>query len=393
MVRVALALLACLVLAGCTRPAPTPHVTVEPLASGDWRATWHAQAPVEALRFVRAAGYLREREWRVLTPGYAFGRDGDAQTLVLAPGAAAADTIVVEFPRNTDTLERDYELFNTFTDGSVALFAGHFAVKVNGDATIDRVRVTAPPGQHAIGQDYVYVGTLKPVIHEHMITILDPGLPRWLARTLLDYTPRVLEVYADRTGHALPGKPLVLFSYDPSAHRRDVNGSRIGGQLQLRALGDGWVEDDPYAVRAALHLIAHEAAHLWNGYVSDAAANTAPWMHEGAADAFADAALVELGIVDERQLDAIRTDSLNDCLAGRRTHYTCGRMAAWWTERATGDLFAFWGALLERARANGDGYDADDYFAVLAERGATPGSVEALRDFVNSLPDNDWRVE
>lgn len=371
----------CVAVAACTAPAPAPRVEVERLASGDWRATWRAAEPVDTLRFVRRAGFLREREWRVVTPGYAFGREGDAQVLALAPDATAVDTVTVEFPQNTDFIERDYELFNTFTDGSVALFAGHFAAVVNGGATIDRVAVTAPPGQRALGDDYVYVGTIEPVEHERLVAIVDPGLPEWLAQSLVHYTPRVLDLYTTRTGHALADKPVVLFSFDPAAGGRSFNGGVVGTQLQLRVLGDGWRDDDPWAVRTALRLIAHEAAHLWNGHLARSDDDAPPWMHEGAAEAFADTALVALGIADDAALAEARTRALNDCIGGQRIPYACGQLAAWWTALAGGDLFAFWGDLIDGARATDGRYDEDDYFDALAARGASAATIAALRAF------------
>ena len=371
-------------LAACTAPVELPHVVVEPLASGDWRATWHAGVPVESMRFARAAGFLRERDWRVVTPGYAFARDGDAQALVLADDAAAVDTVVIEFPRTTDFIPRDYELFNTFTDGSVAVFSGHFAATVNGASELDRVTVRAPDGQHAIGESYVYVGTLTPVQYERFDAILDPGLPPWLAATVQDFLPRLLDVYAERTGHELADRPVVLFSHDPASASTDFNGGVIGGQVQLRVSGD-WGRDDPWAMRAALELIAHEVAHLWNGHLVEPARDASPWLHEGGADAFADEALAAIGVMDAAALAAARELALNECLERRRSAYSCGQVAAWWSGAVDGDLFALWGALIERATTHGGRYDESDWFDVMAARGAVPTQLDALRAFTQRL--------
>ena len=377
-------LLAALFAVACARDDATPRVLVEPVASGDWRATWDAGTPVESLRFVRAAGFLREREWRVVTPDYAFRRDGDAQVLALNAGGTAADRIVIEFPRNTDPIERDYELFNTFTDGSVALFLGHFAATLNAAAMIDRVTVVPPAGQRVVGGDYAYVGTIDPVEHERLTAIVDPGLPPWLASSLTHYTPQLFDFYAARTGRALAEKPVVLLSFEPDAPGRSVTGGVVGNQVQLRVVGDGWRADDPWAVRAALRLLAHEAAHLWNG---NDALDAPAWMHEGGAEAFADEALHALGIFDDADLRAAYATALAACADGVRRAYTCGEAAAWGTDLAVRaaqpgvDLFSFWGALVARAANEGGYYGPDDYFEGVAAFGVPVAAVTALRRF------------
>lgn len=387
------ALVAILLVTACTPPAESPRVFVEPLASGEWRATWQAGVPIDSLRFSSAAGYLREREWRVVTPGYSFSRDGDAQTLVRADGATAARTVTAEFPRNTDFIARDYELFNTFTDGSVALFAGHFVADVNDAMTLDRVSVRAPAGQVAVGESYVYVGGIEPVEHEDFVAVLDPGLPPWLTATVATYLPRILDVYADRTGRELAEKPVVLFSHDPASASSEFNGGVVGSQIQLRVSGD-WGRDDPWAMRTALRMIAHEAAHLWNGNLVEPARDASPWLHEGAAEAFADEALVATRVMDETALHSARERAVNECLAGRRTVYSCGQVAGWWSTLADGedDTFLLWGALIERVGANGGRYDEGDWFELLAARGVGPDTIDALRAFTSATGAPDAAV-
>src|SRR5690606_23894906 len=104
----------------------------------------------------------------------------------------------------------------------------------------------------------------------------------------------------------------------------------------------------------------------------------------GGAEAFADEALVAIGLSDRDALLAAHERAVNECLGGGRFHYSCGEVAAWWSGLAAGDLFVFWGELIARARANGGRYDERDYFGALADAGAPPATVAALQDFLSA---------
>src|SRR5690348_9081805 len=101
-------------------------ITIERVAPKKWRATYALTQPVTSLRFERPAGFFRERVWTVVTPGYRLNRQGEWQTLALDPNATAQKEIVFEFPEFTDPLPKEYELFQAFTDGGLAIYTGHF---------------------------------------------------------------------------------------------------------------------------------------------------------------------------------------------------------------------------------------------------------------------------
>ena len=378
-------------VAGCGGEPPSPGVLVERLPDGDWRATWQAAEPIRLLRFERPAYWLREREWRVVTPGYAFSRDADDQVLRLRAGARAADTVSVEFPVNTAFLPRDYELFHVFSDGSAALYTGHFIAAVNErPARLANVTVA---GAHTLADAHpgtdgtvAYVGGIDAVEHDRVIALIDPGLPRWLATTLAQRLPELFAFFAARTGHALETRPVVLFSFVPGAGD-DITGGVVGNAVLLRASGDRWREDDPWAVRTALRLIAHEAAHLWNSGLASFRAGAPPWLHEGGAEAFADEALHGLGVLDDAGLRTAYSRALAECADGARREYSCGEVAAWWTDLAVraarpgADLFAVWGALAARAGAGDGYYGPDEYFAALAAFGVPDAAAASLRRF------------
>src|ERR1041384_5675901 len=105
--------------------SPTlPFISLQEEPDGEhWRATWHLQQPARELRFEREGTPFRSSVFEVLSTGFKFARDGDAEVL-RTEGAAVSD-ITVRFPEYTRLLEKDYEFFQKFTDGSVAIYTGH----------------------------------------------------------------------------------------------------------------------------------------------------------------------------------------------------------------------------------------------------------------------------
>ncbi len=91
---------------------------------GWWRATYLLDSPAGELRFQRPARFFREEVWEVATPGWRLERRGEHQRLV-ADADVAASRVTVEFPVHTDHLVKEYEYFQKFTDGSLAVSTGH----------------------------------------------------------------------------------------------------------------------------------------------------------------------------------------------------------------------------------------------------------------------------
>jgi len=103
------------------------------------------------LRFQRPAGFYREEVWEVATPGWRLERRGEYQLLV-ADADGAASQVVVEFPEHTEQLDKAYELFGKFTDGSVAIYTGHLYVTAEEDATdtLRRIELVPRDGEHLV---------------------------------------------------------------------------------------------------------------------------------------------------------------------------------------------------------------------------------------------------
>ena len=394
-------------------------ITIIPHANdGRWTAVYRLAEPVERVDFARSGPYARLPKWRVETPGYSLIHDDKGEAIVKAPGAKARKTIEVSFPVDTFVPVKDYQLFDRFSDGSLALYTGHF--NLAGRKTT--FELAPRRGEHLLvggklfthrtkwtddGQGegtFVYYGKVKPVETPYMVAILDPGAPKWLDRKLDSALPQLFADYARLTGITLAQRPTVLFSFEKARdpHSTTWKGGTLDGLIQLHVEAAADAAEDHDLLERFVKFIAHESAHLWNGQMFHAPEANESWMHEGGADAFAWRAVRRAGILDDAGLNARLTSDLNECLTSLGTHalddveakgnfgpvYTCGATLAWLTEAATGDLHAFWKALFAAAEKNRRHYDEELYLSMLKQGERVPGTAAFIDDFVHrDMPD------
>jgi hypothetical protein len=242
-----------------------------------------------------------------------------------------------------------------------------------------------------------------------MIGIFDPGLPEWLATASRDLIPRIFDFYAEMTGIPLDSKPAVFFSFeDVEISGISSGGGTLPGVIQMHAKGSNWRTAEPQSADGIYYVVAHEAAHLWNGEMVHFENESESWMHEGGADAFTFLALRHLGMLDEQGLIQRFSDSLNECLLGLegsvlnhsvdrgqfRNYYTCGAVLALWTEAALSQvdanwsIFDFWPELIESSRAKDGKYDQNLYFTILEKMGASKSSLQAMKRFTGEPIDD-----
>jgi hypothetical protein len=386
---------------------------------GRWTAIYRLSAPAERLDFARNGPYTRLPKWRVETKGYSLVQDGKREAIVKSPGAKAQKTITLSFPVDTVVPVKDYQLFDPFSDGGLALYTGHFNLKGSKSTTFELV---PRRGEHLLvggkvftrrtrwtddgrGEGtFVYYGKVKPVETPYMVGILDPGAPKWLDQKLDATLPQLFADYARLTGVTLAQRPTVLFSFEKARdpHSTMWKGGTLDGliQLHVEAAADG--AEDRGVLEHFVKFIAHESAHLWNGQMFHNPESSQSWMHEGGADAFAWRAVRRAGILDDAGLESRLTADLNDCLSSIGSQalddvekkgdfgpaYSCGATLAWLTEAATGDLHAFWKALFSASEEHGRRYDESLYLSVLKQQERVPGTATFIDDFVHhDMPD------
>jgi hypothetical protein len=407
--------------------APVEVRIEPPRGDGRWRAAYRFSEPVSDLDFQRGGGFRRAPGWRVETPGFVLGGGERRETIRLQPGGKPRREITLAFPVDTSHPEKDYQLFEPFSDGSLLLYTGHLNVVPAGSpedapAPPHRFVLRARKGEHLVVKGrlhrksatfrdadgegtFVYFGRLAPLETEDMSAVLDPALPAWMSRALRDGIPRLFADYTRLTGFALESRPSVLVSYRIAADPRSTSwkGGTLPGiiQMQLEAAADA--PEDRALMRRFCRFLAHEAAHLWNGQLFQSVGKNQSWMHEGGADAFAWRALRRAGLIDDTELEDGQAGDLDECLAHLgedslqaaeerkdfRAVYACGAALAWLTEAGTGrvdpssDLHTFWAALFRAAEPKGRRYDEAMYLALLRERKVAPATVSFMDDFIH----------
>lgn len=404
-----------------------------------WRVRYRLEAPADQLRFIDDFGLRRHDRWRIETRGFHLvARDGNE--FIERKDGKPFREVTARFATDTAKLDKKYPLDKRFTDGSEWLCTLHlYAAPLrrgmqNRQATF-RLRLV-PAAEESIVLDgqrhadavtwqdpqvdrgaFVYFGAIAPIETPDVIAIVDPGLPAYLEQQFDDLLPRLFAYYHERTGYALRKRPVILITYDP---KDDGNPGDSGEVLPDVIAFDFrsrkfWNSESAANRRMSFHLLAHEAAHLWNGNRFESVeGDAAPWMHEGGADAFAWAAARSFGVLDDEGLRGLVELNLNRCLnklaplgmslqdAFKRgvyeLAYSCGSVMNFVVDarlRERGGLFTYWRALFAIAEKSGDQYSVDQYFSTLAALdagSALTGSLRELWSRVGADPETTLRA-
>ena len=257
---------------------------------------------------------------------------------------------------------------------------------------------------------YAYFGMTNPVQSEHVVAVVDSGLPKWLLTQTEELLPKLFAFYSEKLGTKLNFKPVVFVSYGEEANpkAKSFGGGTLPGLVQMEVrLPRGFeVESNPDVPVRAGYLIAHESAHLWNHQMFHHEVKGGDWLHQGGADALAWRALRELKIIDEARFWKAQSQSVSKCLLGLegqpltdssrpgkfKNYYHCGATINLLAEaalRASGskdDLFSFWRRVFV-VNANGT-YDDKAFLKVLKETAGSEPTVLLVNQIVNGPTEN-----
>lgn len=409
--------------------ADPPAIEIhEPSDNGRWRAVYRLEEPVSELRFFRDDNFRRAGEWnwRIKTPGYEFSRQGRHEALVLADGATPRRQVEIEFGVDTDRLPRDYELFEPFTDGSVALYTGHFLawnrdnelisdfllVPAEGDRLLLEGRFRNGPAEWSDPEGhgtFAYFGGIQPIETDHMIAIVDPGMPEWVKVRGRRMLPAFFEFFSRELRVELAERPTVLFGFeDADIDNVRQNGGALPGLVHMSIVGRRWREAEAQMSLSLFATLAHEAAHLWNGRMARPAADRDAWLAEGGADALAWRALRQIGLMNPADYEKRHRQALADCtrrLGGRpvetvvargdfKAAYSCGSVMFLWAEYALAGghrptiVFDLWSGMIERAENDDVAYDRASFARELRGRGITDETIREMNRFLTRPMEN-----
>lgn len=398
--RIAAGLICCAWLAGALAQQPAVTIAVQPLSDARWQVDYQWDEPVAALRFLLPGAGVRQR-WAIATPGLRLEPMGRTARLVREDGAQFAGARIT-FATDTAPLNNAYEFFAPFSDGGHMLYTGYLVARPMREADN---RSSGLPGQllfelharagervvasgarsesmveyiHERGGTYAYFGKAAPLMSDASLAIVDPAAPKWVRDTVAEVLPATMAWYSDQLGVAPTNRPMLILSMDTRGDR-SVSGGVLNALVHIALRGD-WRERDDQLHARLVRLVAHESAHLWNSrIVRNSNTLAVRWLHEGSADALADAAIADLGLLPAARIRAFRDDALNDCvlelgsdsltaLSERRrfgAHYDCGSSFERIVAAHAGPV-ALWRQLIARAQAGDGRYTLDDYLAAVS---------------------------
>ncbi|QRK11578.1 hypothetical protein JQX13_16780 [Archangium violaceum] len=392
-----------------------------------WSLTYELPTPSHAVRFTRPGHGYRQSHWRVLEPaGVSIERQGDEDVLT-APEGSSLRTLRLEVSTYAVKPEKDYQVFIPYSDGSVLLYTGVLGL-TSGEAEPPPLLVflTPRPGERVVvaGQSsahevrwegspqgtYAYFGS-GPAVQDGVTAVVDPGMPRPLHEHIERLLPRLFALYTARTGTPLTFEPALFISFGPSPNPGsiDMSGGTLPGlvQLDIRLGANRLAEADPEVTTRVSELVAHEAAHLWNGELAVHEVAGGDWMHEGGAEAFALRALADLGTLPVEHVRTRLSRAVSECLSklegaplressrpGKYTnYYRCGLLISAIAEasarqaRPKADIFSLWGRLLRDVGPRGH-YDEASLYAAFASEGVSPRTLAVIRRLVDG-PNSD----
>ncbi|MFZ6745564.1 basic secretory protein-like protein [Undibacterium sp. JH2W] len=316
------------------------------IAADKWRADYTFAEPVTSLEFEKADDF-RATAWQPLTAGVRW-QDGEQTERYLS------DKPITEFSVQVSAYDKfapkHYAPNNRFSDGGAALYMGFFdgAVHQGGQGSKSRdmaltVSYSGRAGETVIPtpsyadpqkslQSYAYFGPQKPVAAGAAKLIMDPATPVWITEVLLATTSKASTYFADTYQRPLQRELILMVAvveFESSGF--SMKGGATNGQITYRLSGNGLLKDSPKARDMVKRVVTHEMAHIWQNNVSRGGiGESAPWIHEGGAEAMAMDALQNTALWTAEDVSAYQTaaiarcDKVRDQPAAYDYFYACG---------------------------------------------------------------------
>ena len=416
-------------------PADPAAVQVTVLRDGDvWTVEYRLPSDAPVWAFRRSALTIGDRrpwrpqQWTPTTPGVVFDRAGHLDVLRTVDGGPVPRRLRFRYRPASLNLEADYDPALVFTDGSVAVYSGHFDLfplaslaeaaalphdlneaaivapdaritwRSHGRVLVEGERRRNPTTVH--GGLYALFGPLRPTEGEALVAAVDPQMPGWIRDEIAGYGPRVAQVYAGRLGAGQTARPTVMAAWrGPTPGVRSMGGSVLSGLIVMSFEGQVLLQSSPEMTRQIRWFVGHEAAHFWLGQTVRYEFGRDAWIMEGGADLMAIRALAALDSAYDARAEL--QAAVDDC--GRlavqpvvgalqrgelRATYACGAVFALVAEgvhrraHGGGDWFDVLRPLIDANRADGV-LTRDEWLDALDAASGDP----ALRAIIETLLD------
>jgi hypothetical protein len=406
------------VLAGCaTTSAPPADVQVEVVRDGaQWTADFSFARDVAVWAFpqtalLRASGRpWRPGHWTVLTPGVVLDHVGHHDVLRAAGGGPVPRRVRIAMQPFSDNLVAANNPTLVFSNGTVALYTKQFDLialpsldaardlpaDLNGFALdeqparvhyVDRGGPLLHAGRRladvtlADADTYLIFGPARLVETPQLATVIDPGLPAWIADEMAGFTPRMIGLYASRLGPRSGARPTIVASWSgPLPNAVSLQGSVIPAMVLMNLGGARLQTPDPAMLERVRWLVAHEAAHFWLGQEVRYLRASEAWITEGGADLMALRGLAQT--VPGFDAEAGLKRAVSECITLTRDRKPVATARLRGEHRAYYSCGTVFGLVAEAAlRRVRPGADYFDFIAPLiqAHRGERVLSAEAWR--------------
>ena len=372
-----------------TRPGLAVTIDVHHVAKDTWRVDYRFAEPVTAFALY-SVGELRQKAWKVLTPGMRMKFESDHDIVDFGGKPFRSSSIEI---RTFDGLEpKAYAPFNRFSDGGTAFFLGFLQgegyqgkrqrpmladIRLHG---LPHENVIAPPPNKALAsgeRGYAYFGPARTVRSGSTQFLIDPATPAWMRETFLDAGAKLSAYYEKAYQRPLKDELLIMLSVSGfDASGLSIKGGAVMGQLSYRFDGQATLVDHPKYREVLTQVVGHELAHLWQMNIArGGVGQDSPWIHEGGAEAMSLDGLLQTGLWTEGAVAAYNTQKSTICdKLGNSTDsydgiYACGLVRF---NKLGVPIVPLWRAMMEVSETKGDVYSASMIDAIALKLGMPP---------------------
>jgi hypothetical protein len=309
----------------------SPDIALARVSAAYWSATYRLHDAVRRLAFASTPDDRRARDWTV-QPGFQIVYEGSTDYLQRLDGRPFREARV-ESPTAFVLIPKAYLPFSPFTDGGLLIYSGRFFACPESCAGNESWNLTlrTPRGLHSIvggsrragtvrwhdlgAGKAIYVGRASPLEDDHLVAVIDPGLPQVIRVPLANLFPAFMNFYRQHLG-PLTQKPEMFVSFSTTGGSGfTMKGSLLPNQVFMHLFGDLASQNQAQVRLSMSWFFAHEASHLFQGPASLVPAEQA-WIHEGAAELFAARLLAQRSAEEHAFADTRVQGSIAACARG-----------------------------------------------------------------------------
>jgi hypothetical protein len=372
-----------------TQPGLAVTIDVHHVAKDTWRVDYRFARPVTAFKLY-SVGELRQKAWKVLTPGMRIKVESD-RDIIDFDGKPFRSTSI-EIRTFDDLAPKSYAPFNRFSDGGTAFFLGFLQGEAYQGtrelAMLTDIRlhglpqenvIAPPPNQRLPGGDrgYAYFGPARTVRSGSTQFLIDPATPAWMRETFLDAGAKLSAYYEKAYRRPLKDELLIMLSVSGfDASGLSIKGGAVIGQLSYRFDGKATLIDHPKYREALTQVVAHELAHLWQmSLTRGGVGKDDPWIHEGGAEAMSLDGVLQTGLWTQDAVAAYNKqkaavcDKLGNSVDSYDGIYACGLVRF---NNLGVAIVPLWRAMMEVTETKGDVYSASMIDAIVLKLGVPP---------------------